>query len=167
MDPSGSRVGIRRATSDEAAVLERIEADSFTGDRLSRRSLRHHLQSQTSDVLVATLDGDVVGYAMMFYRSTTPIARLYSIATVQAARGKGVGKTLVEACEAAAIKRGCTSLRLEVRKDNPGAIQLYRKLGYVEFGTYADYYEDGEAALRFEKPLTAGPSSARNGARAA
>jgi ribosomal protein S18 acetylase RimI-like enzyme len=47
-----------------------------------------------------------------------------------------------------------------VRADNPGAIGLYRKLGYAEFGRYENYYEDGEAALRFEKPLAVRPKPA-------
>jgi ribosomal protein S18 acetylase RimI-like enzyme len=155
MDPSGSRVAIRAAKIDDAAALERIEAVSFDGDRLSRRSLKHHLQSPTCDALVAMLAGRIVGYAMLFYRSTSTLARLYSIATIPEARGKGVANALMTACEKAARKRGCTALRLEVRIDNPGAIGLYRKLGYIGFGRYENYYEDGEAALRFEKPLAA------------
>jgi ribosomal protein S18 acetylase RimI-like enzyme len=160
MDPSGSRVAIRAAKIDDAAALERIEAVSFDGDRLSRRSLNHHLQSPTCDAFVAVLAGRIVGYAMLFYRSTSTLARLYSIATVPEARGKGAANALMAACEKAARKRSCTALRLEVRADNPGAIGLYRKLGYAEFGRYENYYEDGEAALRFEKPLAVRPKPA-------
>lgn len=157
MDPSGSRatahVRIRTAKLTDAETLERIEAVSFDSDRLSRRSLNHHLASETADVLIAELDGVAVGYAMMFYRRTTTIGRLYSIATLPQARGRGVGDALMAACERAARKRGCTILRLEVRQDNAGAIRLYEKLGYVAFGRYESYYEDGADALRFDKPL--------------
>ena len=160
MDPSGSRVTVRGAKSDDVADLEHIEAVSFDGDRLSRRSLNHHLQSRTCDAFVAQLAGRTIGYAMLFYRSTSSLARLYSIATVPEARGKGVANALMAASEKAARKRGSTTLRLEVRVDNPGAIGLYRKLGYVEFGRYENYYEDGKAALRFEKPLAVRSKSA-------
>jgi ribosomal protein S18 acetylase RimI-like enzyme len=44
-------------------------------------------------------------------------------------------------------------LRLEVRYDNASAIALYEKMGYRQFGQYERYYEDGAAALRFEKRL--------------
>ncbi len=161
MDPSGSRVVIRRANGQDVDALERIEADSFDGDRLSRRSLRHHLQSATCDAFVATLGREIVGYAMMFYRSSTRIGRLYSIATLPAARGKGAARKLMAACEAAARRRGCTSLRLEVRTDNAAAIGLYRDLGYTVFGTYEAYYEDGQGALRLEKPLAEAGGRAR------
>lgn len=153
MDPSGSRVAIRGATSDDAGDLERIEAVSFDGDRLSRRSLKHHLVSETCDVLVAQLGRTIVGYAMVFYRSTTSIARLYSIATTPEARGHGVGDRLMDGVERAARKRQCTAMRLEVRTDNAGAIRLYERRGYVRFGRHENYYEDGAPALRFEKPL--------------
>ena len=154
MDPSGSRVTIRGAKFGDAADLEQIEVLCFDGDGLSRRSLNHHLRSPTCDAFVAQLAGRTVGYAMSFYRSTSSLARLYSIAIAPEARGKGVANTLMAASEKAARKRGSTTLRLEVRIDNPVAIGLYRKRGYLEFGRYENYYEDGVAAIRFEKPLS-------------
>ncbi len=42
-------------------------------------------------------------------------------------------------------------MRLEVRIDNAPAIALYEKSGYRSFGAVEDYYQDGAAALRFEK----------------
>lgn len=162
MDPSGSRVTIRVAMPDDAGVIEQMETICFDGDRLSRRSLAHHLQSPTADVLVAMLGGQIVGYAMVFYRRSASVARLYSIATLPTARGKGVAAALMDAAERAARRRGCAALRLEVREDNAGAIALYRRLGYEQFGRHADYYFDGAPALRFERQL-----NARSRARAA
>lgn len=159
MGPSGSRVAVRVANLEDAAVLERIEAVSFDGDRLSRRSINHHLQSPTCDAFVAELAGRIVGYSMLFYRRNSSIARLYSIATIPEARGHGVAAALMAAGEKSAAKRGANTLRLEVRIDNAAAIALYRRLGYDEFGRYEAYYEDGEAALRLEKPLSSGLSS--------
>ncbi|MEZ5938936.1 MAG: GNAT family N-acetyltransferase [Hyphomonadaceae bacterium] len=153
---TGPRIAIRDARPADAAEVERIETLSFEGDRLSRRSLLRHLASDTADVLIAALDGETAGYAMNFYRSTTPIARLYSIATYPHARGMGVAAALVEACERAARRRGCTVLRLEVREDNAGAIRLYERMGYVRFGRRESYYDDGAPAIRMEKPLPAG-----------
>lgn len=161
MDPSGSRVAVRAAKLTDAGDLERIEAVSFDGDRLSRRSLNHHLQSPTSDVFVAELAKKIMGYAMMFYRRTTTVGRLYSIATLPEARGRGVAEALMLACERAARRRGCATLRLEVREDNASAIRLYDKLGYVTFGRHENYYEDGAPALRFDKALTSRRTSSQ------
>lgn len=165
MDPSGSRadapVRIRSAKPDDAETLERIELATFDGDRLSRRSLRHHLVSPTADVMIAEIGREPAGYAMMFYRRGTRIGRLYSISTLPQARGRGVARALMAACERAARRRDCSVLRLEVREDNAAAIRLYESLGYVAFGRYETYYDDGASALRFDKPLR-GPLAARS-----
>ena len=84
-------------------------------------------------------------------RST--LARLYSIATAPAARGRGLGATLLAAAEDAARARNCRALRLEVRVDNTAAIALYERAGYRRIGRYREYYEDGEDAWRYEKAL--------------
>lgn len=163
MDPSGSRVVIRGATFQDIPDLERIETASFDGDRLSGRSFRRLLKSPSCDFLVAELGRTFAGYALVFYRASNGIARLYSIATSAEARGRGVGRKLAGAAIKAAEARGKQSFRLEVREDNDGAIALYRKLGFREIGRREDYYEDGAPALRFEKDLM----PVKRGARAA
>jgi ribosomal protein S18 acetylase RimI-like enzyme len=155
MDPSGSRVAVRDARADDISAIERIEETSFDGDRLSRRSLMHHLTSSTCELLIATLKGEPAGYALVFYRSGSDIARLYSIASAPEARGAGIGSKLLSACERRARGCGRGRMRLEVRADNTPAISLYRSRGYRDFGRYEAYYEDGGPALRMEKRLSA------------
>lgn len=147
-------VGIRAATPADLATLQAIETTSFTQDRISPRAMAHHLRSGSADVLIATLGSEPAGYALLLYRSTSTLARLYSIATLPVARGKGVGRRLMAALERSATKRGCDRLRLEVREKNTPAIALYESLGYRRIGRYEDYYQDGAPALRFEKQLT-------------
>lgn len=163
MDPSGSRAVIRGAQPRDLQDLERIETASFEGDRLSARSFRRLLASPSCDTIVADLDGRVAGYAMVFYRASSDIARLYSIAIEATARGLGLGRKLAEASIAAAARRGKRRFRLEVREDNAAAIELYRKLGFHGIGSVETYYEDGAPALRFELDM----SSVKGGARAA
>jgi ribosomal protein S18 acetylase RimI-like enzyme len=117
--------------------------------------------------LIAEIGGRVAGYAMMFCRANASVARLYSIATLPEARGHGVADALMNALERIARRRGYTALRLEVRSDNPAAIKLYAKRGYLEFGGYVDYYADGMSARRFEKLLNVRPVQARSTKRAA
>ena len=147
------RVAIRAATPADAATLQAIETACFTQDRISPRAMARNLRSETADVLLATLGSQPASYALLLYRATSTLARLYSIATLPSARGKGVGRRLMDALEAAARKRGCDRLRLEVREKNRPAIALYEALGYQRIGRYENYYEDGAPALRFEKKL--------------
>ena len=144
---------IRRATPADLDALLALERHAFTTDHLSRRQYRHHIGSDSARVLVAVDRTGLLGKAVLFLRSNTDIARLYSIAVAHAARGRGVGEALVRAVERAAQAHGCTRLRLEVRQDNAGAIRLYERLGYNRFGAHAGFYEDGADAWRYEKQI--------------
>lgn len=144
-------LAIRPARPADLDALLAIEQAVFVWDRLSRRSLRHFLNSDAAGVLVAEEAGRLAGYALVLFRRHAHTARLYSIAAVP---GRiGVGGPLLAACEALALSRGATALRLEVRADNRRAIDLYRRCGFAQRDETRDYYEDGETALRFEKAL--------------
>ena len=157
MDRAVSRTGapapaIREARPDDLDPLLAIEA-VFPTDRLGRRSFRHAMQAPTTDLLVADGDAGPIGYALVQRRRNSGIGHLSSIAVRPGAAGKGLGKALLAAAEAEAKAKGCTRLRLEVRADNKPAQKLYETAGYRRFETVADYYEDGEAAWRYEKGL--------------
>lgn len=144
---------IRMARLDDLDELVRLETACFDSDRMSRRSFRHALTRANADCQVAVGDTELLGYAMVFYHTGTSLARLYSIAVDPGARGLGLGERLLTAAETAARERGCVSMRLEIRRDNATALKLYRRMGYKQFGTHADYYEDHMDALRLEKSL--------------
>lgn len=144
---------IRRATIDDHAALVALENAVFAIERMRARQWRRHLESLSAQVLVATRERRVVGAAVLFFRRSHRIARLYSIAVARDERGKGTGETLLAAAERAVRKRGSRRLRLEVRRDNPRAQRLYERHGYRRIGVRIGYYEDGHDALRYEKML--------------
>ncbi len=104
-------------------------------------------------MLVVDYDSSLIGYALLSFRKGSNLARLYSIAVQAEMTGRGIGGWLLRACEDHARERNADRLRLEVRADNLGAIQLYESSGYQFFAGVDDYYEDGMMALRFEKNL--------------
>jgi ribosomal protein S18 acetylase RimI-like enzyme len=59
-----------------------------------------------------------------------PYPWLYGLRVVPAERGRGIGRALVEAAEAAARVRGAAVMSLDVDMDNEDAIRFYRRLGY-------------------------------------
>ena len=146
---------LRNATLADLDRLETLENRVFDLDRLSRRSLRNFIVNPKAALIVADRGDHLAGYALLTFRSGTALARLYSIAVSPEAGRSGVGRAMMHAAEKAAIERDCILLRLEVRADNHGAISLYHKLGYRQFGTYEHYYEDDQTALRLEKLLVA------------
>src|SRR5690606_91887 len=144
---------IRPARAEDLEVLLELENRCFEHDRLSRRSFRHFLASDTAGCLVAERDGELLGYALVLFHGRTALARLYSMAVAPEHRGQGLGRVLLEAAEATALDRGAAVLRLEVHPHNDAAIALYRSAGYVEFGIYRAFYEDDSDALRMQHAL--------------
>lgn len=143
----------RRAEMIDLPELLRLEAESFSGDRLSRRSLRRLLQSPTALCLVVDGETHLNGYALWLYRRGSAQARLYSIAVDGRSQGKGVGAALLAAGVAPALQRGCSRLSLEVNVNNHSALRLYRRLGFTEVGVRTAYYADGADALRLMKSI--------------
>lgn len=146
---------VRLAQMSDLDALDTLEKEAFQGDRMSRRSLRHGIKSDSSVMLVAEEQGALLGYSLVHLFQGRAHARLYSLAVSVAARGKGIGVLLLSQSEQHAAKKGCISLRLEVSENNVGAIALYRKNGYRSFGSYQAYYEDTSNALRMQKRIRA------------
>jgi ribosomal protein S18 acetylase RimI-like enzyme len=144
---------IRSAALGDVDALVALEAVSFNTDRLRRRQFRYLLTKGQADTFVEEREGRLLGYVLSLYSRATAVARLYSIAVAQEAKGQGVGRALVGAAEAAALERERVYMRLEIRADNAASRRLFESLGYRQFGIADDYYEDHAQALRYEKCL--------------
>lgn len=144
---------LRLAIADDLNALVALENRCFSEDRISRRSFRRFIDLPRDRVIVAERDGTLVGYSLVLMHKATRLARIYSIAVSDTERGNGLGEKLVRESEAVAVEADRIIMRLEVREDNTAAIRLYQRLGYRQFGTYRDYYEDHGTALRFERRI--------------
>lgn len=148
---------VRAAVMEDLDALVGIEQRCFSTDRLSRRRLRFYIDASHAELVVIshTTQGKalIVGYALLLLRRGTQLTRLYSIAVVPEARGRGLAEALIMALEERALIRGKRFMRLEVSCSNLGAIALYERLGFHQFGMYCDYYDDHSDALRMQKVL--------------
>jgi ribosomal protein S18 acetylase RimI-like enzyme len=156
--PQAGEFLVRPAAETELDAIYALECASFATDGLSRRGLRRFLKAKHRPLLVARSAGRVVGYILISLPARSVSARVYSLAVAASHAGRGIGRELLQAAERYARVHGRSRLRLEARYDNLGAIALYEKLGYQNFGRYPGYYADGAEALRFEKPLTPAPA---------
>jgi ribosomal protein S18 acetylase RimI-like enzyme len=144
---------IRLARIEDLDRLLALENRCFEHDRLSRRSFRHFLSSDTASCMVVERAGELLGYAVVLFHGRTALARLYSMAVAPEHQGQGLGRVLLEAAETAALDSGAAVMRLEVHPQNFAAIALYRRAGYLEFGVYRGFYEDDSDALRMQHVL--------------
>lgn len=152
-EPGTADAVFRDAEPRDLADLLEIEDAVFTTDRISRRSFRDFLASPRAILRVAEVEGAVEGYHLVLSRRGTAAARLYSLAVAPAHQRHGLGAGLLADAEAAAYAADRAVLRLEVGAGNAAAKALYRAAGYREIARLPHYYEDGEDAVRMEKPL--------------
>lgn len=144
---------LRAAVAADLPALLALEAQ-FPGDRLSSRQFRRHLISKSARLWVAHSGESLLGASLVFFRSGSVGARLYSLVVDAHARGCGIGALLLSDAEAAARRRGCRWMGLEVRADNEAAIGLYRRSGYRLVSGLPGYYSDGGDGLRFRRELS-------------
>ena len=144
---------IRKARQADLNSLVEIEQLVFETDRFSRRNFRYLLTKANAVTLVYEDHGRVLGYVTLLFNAGTSLARMYSLAVHPDVQKKGIGTNLIKSAEQEATEHDCITLRLEVRRDNDQAIRRYENLGYRQFGTRKDYYEDHMEALVFEKRL--------------
>jgi [ribosomal protein S18]-alanine N-acetyltransferase len=79
-------------------------------------------------------------------------AEILTLAVAPPARGKGLGRALLQAAIRKARDDGATTMFLEVGVDNPSALALYAGLGFTKVGNRKAYYQ-GKDALVLRLPL--------------
>ena len=139
-------VQVRRAKSADLDGIMAVEEECFSAP-WPRDSMREEiLANPVSRVLVAAVDGVVVGF-IDFWMVSDEI-HLQNIATTAERRRSGVARSLMEALLAAARKKGSALVTLEVRVSNDPARRLYESYGFIPAGLRKKYYIDnGEDAL--------------------
>ena len=147
-----------RDAADVVALLDAYARDPMGGGEplaeTSKARLADDLAANPQAFsLLARLDDRAVGLANCFMGYSTfaaaQLVNIHDLAVLPEARGAGVGKALLQAVEAEALKRGACKITLEVLSGNP-ARRLYAREGY------GDYQLDPEAgtAMFWQKRLT-------------
>jgi ribosomal protein S18 acetylase RimI-like enzyme len=145
---------LRRGRLADLDALLALERDFFTAEHIiSRRRFRRFITSPKSALIVADVDGQVAGCALVNYRHGSKRGRLYTISVGREFQRRGIARRLMAAAEHSAWRRGCRLMRLEVRADDAAAIALYESSGYGRFGRRPRYYDNRIDALRLEKSL--------------
>ena len=101
--------------------------------------------------LVAVFDELVLGYVVASAKGKQ--GRIISLAVRPEYRKRGIGTDLLRRLLERLQSIGVVEVSLEVREDNLAAITVYDKLGFKLTGRIDRYYEDGCAALVFERSI--------------
>ncbi|HEY1709143.1 MAG TPA: GNAT family N-acetyltransferase [Rhizomicrobium sp.] len=131
---------------EQAVELDRrvdsTVADEFFADITAR------VAAKGGAMLVAERDGTALGWAVVYHeqndvyvlpeeREFAYISELY---VLEAARGQGVGKQLIAACEAWARKHQLGVIMIGVLPGNVRADAIYRNAGYSTYSTQLRKY---------------------------
>ncbi len=142
---------LRRATVDDLDAIMAIESTVFTSDAWSAAIMRAELADRHGYYVVAFPPGEpsqIDAYAGLRSPLREPQADIQTIAVVDGARRKGLGRVLMLHLVSEARSRGAKEIFLEVRADNPSAQALYLSLGFEQIAVRPNYYQpDGIDAI--------------------
>jgi ribosomal protein S18 acetylase RimI-like enzyme len=122
-------------------VLDSYASDPVGGGEPLAADVRERLVPALRDhptalVLLAIAGGRSVGVAVCFLGFSTfqarPLLNIHDLAVLPDWRGKGVGRSLLDAAEDRARRHGCCRLTLEVQDDNGRALALYGSFGFSD-----------------------------------
>lgn len=133
----GSGLLVREGRREDLPTVVAIERASFPTP-WSERGFRNVLERPDAVLLVAELDGRVVGHAVAWF---TPVGgELADLAVDPAERRRGIGRGLLEVVLEIAAERGAARLLLQVRVSNVAARRLYAATGFRVAGRRSAYY---------------------------
>ena len=162
---AGRAPGLREMAAGDLETIARLESELFGAEAWSRDLLAAELaasQGPGADrryVVVESeeSDGDgdaadratgagphgprLLGYAGLYHAGGLTSADLLTIATVPAARGRGIASLMLTELVSTAREVSCPDVLLEVRQSNEAAQRLYARHGFVPIGRRRRYYQ--------------------------
>ena len=144
------KIDVRRAAEPDLDFIAALEKENFSISE-KREDFEKMLDSVDKVLLVATLDGERVGYVAAY--TVARESDILTIAVEPRFRGSGVGRALILALFDA-LSGESDAVFLEVRKSNEAARKLYASSGFCEIGSRKNYYKlPTEDAILYKKDL--------------
>lgn len=141
---------IRKAVSDDIPAISELYREQFRemskripdfikeGDQ-SKDFLEKTILNDDSDIIVYENDGSVVGFILLQVKIRPDFdfmlpgkyCYIMDVIVTEAHRNKGFGTALMNSAKDWAKERDCSFINLDVLANNPGAVALYEKLGFI------------------------------------
>jgi ribosomal-protein-alanine N-acetyltransferase len=137
--------------ASQIASLSRLHIEHGLSWRWTPKRVRRHVKDSESMVLVASVNGEIGGFAIMRFGDTE--AHLFLLAVEPKMRRQGTGSAMVRWLEKSCMTAGIARIRLEVREGNRSAQEFYSRLGYSVLGSTTGYYDRRETAIIMGKSL--------------
>ncbi|HWR27665.1 MAG TPA: ribosomal protein S18-alanine N-acetyltransferase [Candidatus Thermoplasmatota archaeon] len=102
--------------------------------------------------LVALNNETIIGF-LIGIRTTPNVARILMLAVKDTYRKQGIGSSLLAQFIKEMRQQYVTSVELEVRTSNKGALRFYQARGFLLQDTLQQFYQNGENAYCMRKEL--------------
>ncbi len=144
-----AKVSLRRmvpADLETVMVIERAAFKHPWSTELFARELEHDWSTVLVAEELSPAGPRIVGF-IIFWLVHDEI-HVLNVATDPGERGRGIARTLLDACLAQGKAKGAHLATLEVRRSNDAALRLYDRYGFRRVGIRPNYYADeGEDAI--------------------
>lgn len=139
-------ITVRKMCLEDVDGVMEVDRDCFSIP-WSKESFLMELESSLSTYVVAVDDEGVLGYGG-FYMVLDQV-EITNIAVIGKVRGRGIGKSILEALIKLAVLGGGKVVNLDVRASNEAAKALYYSYGFKMVGMRRGYYQkpDEDALL--------------------
>lgn len=151
---TGAGLRVHAMRDEDLAQVLVIERASFPATSAWKRAhFLHEMHANPYAFNRVLREGRrVLGYASLWCLDDE--LRINNLAVREDARGRGLGRKLLDAILREARELGCTRATLEVRPSNVAALALYRSAGFVEVGCRKNYYAlEREDAILMDRSL--------------
>ena len=145
---------LRAAHISEAgaiASMSRLLVEHGLTWRWTPSRVRRSIKDKETMVLVASIDGQLSGFAIMKFRDTE--SHLFLLAVEPRMQRTGIGAALLAWHEISCRTAGMRHIRVEVRVGNQPARKFYGRAGFRFVGQVTGYYDRHEAAVIMVKTL--------------
>ena len=147
------------ATAAHAAAMALIHADAFPPPERwepDEMALQLCLPGMCGLICLCPVPpgSGEAGGGFILFRVVADEAEVLTLAVTAAARGRGLGRQLLQGALDRAQARGAASMFLEVSPGNTSALSLYASAGFVRVGCRRRYYPGGGGAVVLRRSLT-------------
>jgi ribosomal protein S18 acetylase RimI-like enzyme len=152
---------LRAAGAGDLRFVSRLADEAFAAYGDYARLLTEWATTPGVETTIAEEAGMPVGLTLLaFFKSTPPpawIADLLAIAVASDARGRGLGRTLLEAALTRVaevnLARPLVYVRLSVAEENAVARALFERAGFDYVDDEQGHYPRGQRALHMRRPI--------------
>jgi GNAT superfamily N-acetyltransferase len=148
-----SEVVIRKAVAEDVLPIvelwkelmdfhkkqDKIFTRSATGHKSFADFITGHILKENSYLIVAEIDGDVVGYCLVFIEKYPPVIELkeyclvQDIAVTEKYRRMGIGKRFLKEAQKWYCEKGIHRVEARVSKFNKAGIEFWAEMGFTPY----------------------------------